>query len=86
MMQIIPIKELKDTNNISRLCKENNDPIFVTKNGYGELVVMSMEYYQKFMEQEYVAKLINEAHEDYLNGNVVDGQNFFEEMSGRYAE
>ena len=31
-MQIIPIKDLRDTNKISDLCNESNEPIFVTKN------------------------------------------------------
>ena len=46
MPRIIPIRELKNTNNISELCRSTNEPIFVTKNGYGELVVMSMETYE----------------------------------------
>jgi len=47
MPRIIPIRELKNTNNISELCRSTNEPIFVTKNGYGELVVMSMETYEE---------------------------------------
>ena len=47
MPRIIPIRELKNTNNISELCRSTNEPIFVTKNGYGELVVMSMETYDE---------------------------------------
>ena len=47
MPRIIPIRELKNTNNISELCRSINEPIFVTKNGYGELVVMSMETYDE---------------------------------------
>ena len=47
MPRIIPIRELKNTNNISELCRSTNEPIFATKNGYGELVVMSMETYDE---------------------------------------
>ncbi len=47
MPQIIPIRELKNTNNISELCHSVDEPIFVTKNGYGELVIMSMDTYEK---------------------------------------
>ena len=40
------MKDLRNTNEIMDMCKESNDPVFVTKNGYGELVVMSMEAYE----------------------------------------
>ena len=42
-MQIMPIRELKDTAKITKACKENDNPLFITKNGYGELVIMSMK-------------------------------------------
>lgn len=47
MPQILPIKELRDTNEISKLCHAKDEPIFVTKNGYGDLVVMSIKTYEK---------------------------------------
>ena len=46
MPRIIPIKELKDTAKISEMCHENEDPIYVTKNGYGDMVLMSIESYE----------------------------------------
>ena len=46
MPQIIPIRELKNTNSIAELCRNTNAPIFITKNGYGEMVIMSMETYE----------------------------------------
>lgn len=49
MPKIIPIKELKDTNRISEMCANTNQPIFVTKNGYGELVIMSIKTYEERM-------------------------------------
>lgn len=46
-MHIIPIKDLKDTAKVSEMCHESSMPIYVTKNGYGDMVVMSMECYEK---------------------------------------
>ena len=34
---------------VSRKCKETGEPIFVTKNGRGDMVVLSMESYDKIM-------------------------------------
>ena len=45
-MQIIPMKDLRDTNALSEKAHAKLGPIFVTKNGYGDLVVMSIETYE----------------------------------------
>lgn len=46
MPQIIPIKDLKNTSEISDLCHSIAEPIYVTKNGYGDMVIMSMETFE----------------------------------------
>lgn len=46
MPQIRPITDLRNTTEISELCHAKNEPIFITKNGYGDLVIMSMETYE----------------------------------------
>ena len=38
MPQIIPIKDLKNTSEISDMCHKMEEPIYVTKNGYGDMV------------------------------------------------
>ena len=48
-MQIKPIKDLRNTTAISEACHASNEPIFITKNGYGDLVVMSMETYNDLL-------------------------------------
>lgn len=47
MPQIRPITDLRNTTEISELCHAKKEPIFITKNGYGDLVVMSMETYEE---------------------------------------
>ena len=46
MPQIRPITDLRNTTEISELCHARREPVFITKNGYGDLVVMSMETYE----------------------------------------
>ena len=50
-MQIIPMRDLKNTVEVERRCAEENGPVFVTKNGYGRLVVMDIDYYEKTMRK-----------------------------------
>jgi len=45
---IKPISDLRNkSNEISDLAHNENEPIFITKNGEGDLVVMSMSHYSK---------------------------------------
>lgn len=52
MPRIIPIRDLRDTNKMSEMCGTSNEPIFITKNGYGDMVIMSMAVYEQRMAQE----------------------------------
>lgn len=48
MPLIMPIKELRNTTEISNIAHKEQEPIFITKNGYSDLVVMSSELYDQF--------------------------------------
>ena len=72
-MTIIPIRDLKNTVEIERRCMEEKGPVFVTKNGYGKLVVMDIEYYEQIMRKVYEAKQINEGLSDFASDKTIDG-------------
>ena len=61
MPQIMPIKELRNTNDISDRCHAKREPIFITKNGYGDLVVMSMETYEDLLASTEIDNAIAES-------------------------
>ena len=62
--RILPINELKNTANISKICKESKTPIVITKNGYSDMVLMSVELYEQTIAKMQAAILINEALND----------------------
>jgi len=68
MPQIRPITDLRNTNEISEICHSKNEPVFITKNGYGDLVVMSIETYELLIEVNRTDDAISEAELDYKNG------------------
>ena len=72
MPQIRPIRDLKNTTEISNLCHEVRESIFITKNGYGDMVIMSMETFEKsnFLNNMYDKLAIAEA--DLKAGRVSD--------------
>ena len=48
MPLIMPIKDLRNTTEISNIAHKEQEPIFITKNGYSDWAVMSSELYDKF--------------------------------------
>lgn len=70
MPQIRPISELRNTTEISELCHAQKEPIFITKNGYGDLVVMSIETYDGLMDEIRADAAIAEAEAEYARDGV----------------
>ena len=65
MPQIRPITDLRNTTEISDLCHARREPVFITKNGYGDLVVMSIETYEAMLETAAVDAAIAEAEAEF---------------------
>ena len=38
--RIIPIRDLKNTTEISKMCNESPELVYITKNGYGDMVII----------------------------------------------
>jgi len=84
-MQIIPMRDLKNTVEVERRCAEENGPVFVTKNGYGRLVVMDIEYYERTMQKMYEAKMIMEGLGDVRNNQTIEGDQALESIKNKYG-
>lgn len=85
MLTCVPIRDLRDTNKISQLCKESNDPIIVTKNGYEDMVVMSMDVFNRMWQVELRAK-IDEGIRQADNGETEDAFEFFAKARKKYIK
>lgn len=79
MSTIIPIKELRDTNAISERMATSNEPVFVTKNGYGVFVMMNMETYERSLALLDLYRKLYEAEQDFQKDRVSDP---FETLAG----
>ena len=84
MPRIIPIRDLKKTSELSELCRETNEPVFITKNGYGEMVIMSMDTYEKTMLMNDIYRKVDEAEQSVLKGDVTDGYESLKKMRKKY--
>jgi len=77
------MRDLKDTVQIEKKCQ--NGPVFVTKNGYGKIVVMSMEYYESKIAKIAEADFINEGIVDFANEKINDGKEVMKKLKDKYG-
>lgn len=84
MLQIIPIRDLKNTGEISQMCKESDEPIYITKNGYGDMVIMSMEVYKKKMFMLDVYDKLMAAEEEIKAGKTLDADSSIKSIREKY--
>ena len=83
-MQCIPIRDLKNTAAISEMCKKSGTPIFVTKNGYNDMVIMSAEVYDRIRIVSVYEKLM-EAEADIEEGRVLEGSASLRRLREKYG-
>ena len=84
MPQIRPITDLGNTAEISELCHKTTEPIFITKNGYGDMVVMSNETYEKTLVLADIYKKLLIGQRQIDNKDVIDGDEVFVKMREKY--
>ena len=84
MPRIIPIRDLKDTAAISQMCNESTDPIYITKNGYGDMVIMSMKAYEEKMWLLDAYAKLAEAEEELQAGKTVDARSALKELRAKH--
>ncbi len=85
MPQIIPIKDLKNTSEISDMCHKTEEPIYVTKNGYGDMVIMSMETYESTMRRISMYRDIEISEGQVESGQVKDARTALRETRAKYG-
>ncbi len=71
MPSIRPSSDLRNKyNEISNFCHKYNEPVYITKNGKGDLAVMSIDTYEKLVGKFELYKLIDEGIEAMENKKV----------------
>ena len=86
MPQIRPITDLRNTNEISELCHAKKEPVFITKNGYGDLVVLSIEAYEELIDTPQADAAIRESEQELENGGeLVDAREALSSLRRKYS-
>lgn len=81
MPNIRPSADLRNHyNEISEFCRTTMEPVFITKNGHGDLVVMSMEAYERLCGRNELQRVLEEAYAETQNENYMDYEDFMKEF------
>ena len=82
---IIPSSDLRNRYpEISRRCKESKKPIYITVNGRGDTVLLSMEYYQQLEAEIELAKMFAASERDIAEGKVDTLENVYKKLKQKH--
>ena len=73
-------------NAISAFCHETMEPVFVTRNGQGDLAVMSIDAYDELTGRKELYRLLDEGHQAALEGRARPMDEVFDDLLRRHAE
>jgi prevent-host-death family protein len=84
-MQIRPITDLRNTTEISEICNQTGEPIYITKNGYGDLVIMSIAAYERDVAEAKLHKALIEGVRQAKASEYRDGEEVFSELRAKHV-
>ena len=84
MPHIRPITDLRNTSEISDLCHKTQEPIFITKNGCEDMVIMSSDTYEKSIASTEVMIKLLVAQQQLSDGMHVNGERILQQFKERY--
>lgn len=85
MPRIIPIRDLKNTTEISKMCNESPEPVYITKNGYGDMVIMGMKAYEEKMYMMDVYAKLAQAEEEIRSGKTGDARKALKDLREKHG-
>ena len=85
MPKIISIKDLKNTSEISEMCHAAEEPIYITRNGYGDMVIMSIELYENTIKRLNMYNELALSETQIEKGETKDARQSLEKLRDKYA-
>lgn len=86
MATIRPSSDLRNKyNEISTFCHTHNEPVYITKNGTGDLVVLSNAEYERLTAREKLHRSLNEGIADAQAGRERSAADVFFDIEKKYG-
>jgi prevent-host-death family protein len=73
-------------NEVSKLCREENEVVIITVNGKGDTVSMAYEEYQRMKTKLEMLEILARSEEDVANGRVAPMRDTFDNIRKRLEE
>lgn len=87
MPTIRPSADLRNNyNEISDFCHTYSEPVFITKNGKGDLAIMSIEEYEKLSGRYELYQMLDKGMNDIRNGKTKNFSKFISEFEREHTE
>jgi len=87
MPSIRPSSDLRNKyNEVSDFCHKNSEPVYITKNGKGDLAVMSIETFERIVGKFELCKLLDEGINDVRNNRVISAEDVFRQVESTINE
>lgn len=86
MLNIKSSTDLRNNyNEISSFCHESKEPVFITKNGRGDLAVMSIDLFNKIMGRYELYRLLDKSEEDFSEDHVMSFEDSMKDIKKALA-
>lgn len=87
MPMIRPSSDLRNNyNEISTICHQTQKPVYITKNGAGDLAVMSIEMYELLVDKYELYEKLEKGVESIKKGETYSAKEVFEEIDKTLEE
>ncbi|GAA4654480.1 type II toxin-antitoxin system Phd/YefM family antitoxin [Anaerocolumna aminovalerica] len=87
MPSIRPSTDLRNSyNQISKYFHTHSEPVYITKNGKDDLIVLDIEAYEKLVGRFEISTLLDQGLEDVKQKNYKNADEIFDEFEGRYKD
>jgi prevent-host-death family protein len=84
MPSIRPSSDLRNKyNEISEFCHKYSEPVYITKNGQGDLAVMSIETFERLVGKFELYKLLDEGVNDLKHKRILPAEEAFRQIEDR---
>ena len=86
MATIRPSSDLRNNyNEISEFCRVYNEPVFITKNGTGDLVVLSNAEYERLCGKHELYRLLEDGFASMKAGNGLPAADVFDSIEKEFG-
>ena len=87
MDNIRPSSDLRNKyNEMSKLCKETREPVFLTVNGHGDTVLMGIDDYYRMKDELDLLRMLAESEEDVKQGRTKSFDDVYESLRKKLLE